>query len=116
MRTRTAMVSAVFVAILVLAASCSKTEPLKMEAPPGSPMASASAAAPAAGGAVADGKALFEQKCGLCHGLGLSTSRTETTAGWTSIVKQMQGKKSGWISDDEAAKIVEFLTAEHGRK
>jgi hypothetical protein len=35
---------------------------------------------------------------------------------WASIVKEMQGKKADWISDVEAAKITEFLTAEYGKK
>jgi hypothetical protein len=33
-----------------------------------------------------------------------------------SIVKEMQGKKADWISDADAAKIVEFLASEHGKK
>jgi len=28
----------------------------------------------------------------------------------------MQGKKADWISDAEAAKIVDYLVAEHGKK
>ena len=40
----------------------------------------------------------------------------ETKEKWASIVKEMQGKKADWISDAEAAKIVDYLAAEHGKK
>jgi cytochrome c5 len=116
MRARTAVLCFVSLFLLSLAIGCSKTEAPKQEAPPAAPVAAAPAATPAAGGAVADGKTLFEQKCSVCHELTRATSRTETKEGWTSIVKEMQGKKAGWISDEEAGKIVDFLTAEHGKK
>ncbi|TRZ98440.1 MAG: cytochrome c, partial [Deltaproteobacteria bacterium] len=65
---------------------------------------------------LADGKTLFNSKCSVCHGTDRATSRTETKEQWASTVKEMQGKKAGWISDAEAAKIVDFLAAEHGKK
>lgn len=102
--------------LLSLAVGCSKTEAPKPEAPPAAPAATAPSAAPAEGGAVAEGKTLFEQKCGVCHELARATSRTETKEGWAAIVKDMQGKKAGWISDAEAAKIAEYLSAGYGKK
>ena len=63
-----------------------------------------------------DGKTLFDNKCGVCHGIDRAIVRAETKEKWASIVKEMQGKKADWISDAEAAKIVEFLAAEHGKK
>jgi mono/diheme cytochrome c family protein len=116
MRVRTAVLCVFTFIILTLAIGCSKTEAPKQEAPPAAPAAAAPSATPAAGGAVAEGKALFEQKCGVCHELTRASSRTETKEGWAALVKEMQGKKAGWISDEEAAKIVEFLAAEHGKK
>ncbi len=116
MRNRTAMLCILSLLILSLGVGCSKTEAPKQEAPPAAPAAAAPSDAPAAGGAVADGKALFEQKCSVCHELARAVTRSETKEGWVSVVKEMQGKKAGWISDDEAAKIVAFLTAEHGKK
>jgi len=116
MRARTAVLCVFSLFLLSLAIGCSKSEAPKQEAPPAAPAASAPAATPAAGGAVAEGKTLFEQKCSVCHELTRATSLTETKDGWAAIVKQMQGKKEGWISDDEAAKIVDFLAAEHGKK
>jgi cytochrome c5 len=116
MRARRAVLCVFSVFLFSLTIGCSKTEAPKQEAPPPAPAATAPSAAPAAGGAVADGKALFEQKCSVCHELTRATSRTETKEGWASLVKEMQGKKAGWISDEEAGKIVEFLAAEHGKK
>ena len=66
-------------------------------------LAAAPAAAPAA-----DGKTLFDQKCSVCHALDRATARTESKEKWGSIVKDMQGKKADWISDVDAAKIVEY--------
>jgi mono/diheme cytochrome c family protein len=72
-------------------------------------------AARAAGGAE-EGEALFQQKCGVCHKTRIATSRNETKETWAGIVKTMQGKKDNWISDAQAQKIVEYLSAEHGKK
>jgi mono/diheme cytochrome c family protein len=85
-------------------AGCTKSEPPK-QAPP-SPASSA----------VAEGKTLFEQKCGVCHGLDRSTVRKESREKWRRVVEEMQQRKADWISDAEAEKIVEFLASEHGKK
>jgi mono/diheme cytochrome c family protein len=95
--------------------ACSKQEPPKAEAPAAPPAASAPAPA-AAAPAVVDAKALFEQKCSVCHTTERATTRTETREGWTSLVKKMQAKSPGAISDDDVAKIVDYLAAEHGKK
>jgi mono/diheme cytochrome c family protein len=102
---------AVFGSLVVLLAAalvlgCAKKEEPKPVAPPPAPVAS-----PAV-----EGKALFEVKCSVCHGLDRAAARAETKEKWTEIVKTMQGKKADWITDADAAKIVEFLAAEHGKK
>ena len=106
MRVRSVVPLVLALLALALAAGCSKQEPPKQAAPPAAP------ATPP----LADGKTLFESKCGVCHGLDRATSRTETREKWASIVKEMQGKKAEWISDVEASKIVDYLAAEHGKK
>jgi mono/diheme cytochrome c family protein len=108
MRVRLLVSCVLSVMLLSLAVGCSKKEPPQPAAP------AAPAAAPAA--PAADGRAVFEAKCGVCHPLDRTTVRQETRDTWVSIVKDMQGRKSGWISDAEAAKIIEFLTAEYGKK
>ena len=105
MRVRSVVLCVLSLLVLTLSIGCSKQEPPKPVAP------AAPAAAPAA-----DGKALFESKCGVCHGLDRATVRKETKDRWAAIVKEMQGKKADWISDADAAKIVEFLALSHGKK
>lgn len=63
-----------------------------------------------------DAKGLFETKCIKCHKLEVATSRTETRERWEQIVKDMQGKQPGWISDAEAAQIADYLASAHGSK
>jgi mono/diheme cytochrome c family protein len=105
MRVRSVVLGVLSLLVLSLAFGCSKPEAPKQEAPPAAP-----AAAPAA-----DGKALFEAKCAVCHGLDRATVRKETKDKWASIVKEMQGKKADWISDADAAKIVDFLVSQYGK-
>ena len=109
MRLRSVMLIVVSMMLLAFAIGCAKQEPPKPAAP-----AAPVAAAPAA--PAADGKALFEMKCSVCHGLDRVTARKEKKEKWASIVKEMQGKKAGWISDAEALKIVDSLAAELGKE
>ena len=104
MRVRSVVFCVLSLLVLALAIGCAKQEPPKPAAP----------AAPAAGGA-AEGKALFEQKCAACHGLDRATVRKETKEKWASIVKEMQGKKAGWISDPDGAKIAEYLASQFAK-
>ena len=92
--------------LVALAMGCSRSEPPKKA---DSPAAQAVSAA-------AEGKALFEKKCGLCHGLDRATVRTETRQNWERIVEKMQEMNPDWISETNAAKIAEFLASEHGKK
>jgi mono/diheme cytochrome c family protein len=109
MRVRSVVLSVMCVMLLAFVIGCAKQEPPKPAAP-----AAPAAAAPAA--PAADGKTLFETKCSVCHGVDRATARTETKEKWASLVKEMQGKKADWISDADAAKIVDYLAAEHGKK
>jgi mono/diheme cytochrome c family protein len=95
-----------FLLILLMVAAvsgCAKKEEPKSEAP-----------APAIS-AVEEGQVLFEKMCGVCHTLGRATARSETKEKWESIIKEMQGKKPGFISDAEAEKILAYLSSKHGK-
>lgn len=62
-----------------------------------------------------DPRALFETKCKLCHSLEKATHEKLDRAGWDKMVKDMAAKKAGWISDTEAATIVQYLVTTHGK-
>jgi cytochrome c5 len=112
MRVRSVVLGVVSVMLLAFAVGCSKQEPPA----PAAPAAPAPPAAAAPADPAADGRSVFEAKCSVCHPLDRATVRKETRDKWVSIVKEMQGRKPDWISDAEAVKIVEFLTAEYGKK
>ena len=109
MRVRSVVLSVVSVMLLAFAIGCAKQEPPKPAYP-----TTPAAALPAA--PLADGKSIFESKCSVCHGLDRPKALKETKEKWASIVKEMRGKKADWISDAEAAKIVDYLAAEYGKK
>ena len=109
MHVRSVVLCVLSLLVLSMAIGCAKQEPPKPAAP-----AVPVAAAPAA--PAADGKTLFDQKCSVCHPLDRATARKEMKEKWASILKEMQGKKADWISDADASKIVDYLSAEFGKK
>jgi mono/diheme cytochrome c family protein len=105
MRLRAVWSFLVMLLMVAAVSGCAKKEEPKPVAPAPVPAVSA----------VEEGKALFEQKCGVCHGLDRATARAETKERWMEIIKQMQEKKADWIPDADAAKILEYLSSTHGK-
>lgn len=61
-----------------------------------------------------EGKILVESMCVVCHSLERVISRNETREKWASIIRKMQGKKPGFISDENAEKMLEYLSSVQG--
>lgn len=57
----------------------------------------------------AEAQKLFETRCTRCHTLDRVAKHDPGKEPWAELVKDMQGKKPGWISDQDAAEIVEHL-------
>ncbi len=70
----------------------------------------------AAGCARADdaGKALFEEKCRICHELERPLGQRKSRAGWTTTVTRMKETNGCPITDEQAAKIIDYLTEIRG--
>lgn len=62
-----------------------------------------------------EGKILVEHMCVVCHSLERVQARAETREKWEKIIKDMQGKKPGLFSDEDARKMLEYLAARQGR-
>lgn len=105
MRMRAVLPVLVILLMVAVVSGCAKKEEPK-------PVSSATTASV---GAMEEGKALFEKKCGVCHPLDRATSRTESRERWASIIKEMKEKRTGWISDEDAVMIRDYLTSSHGK-
>ena len=53
---------------------------------------------------------VFSQKCSKCHDTSKATSITMSSAEWGTTVRRMQAKEPGWINDEEANMIIQYLT------
>jgi mono/diheme cytochrome c family protein len=62
----------------------------------------------------AEARKLFETKCTRCHTLDRVAKHDPGEEPWPELVNEMQGKKPGWISDEDAADIVQHLEKTHG--
>jgi hypothetical protein len=61
-----------------------------------------------------DAKALFEKKCSACHSADRPRSLKKTNEEWTKTVMRMK-EKTGNITNDEAAIIIDYLTTAYGK-
>jgi len=78
------------------------------------PTAPAAGGADRAGAGDAEGKALFEAKCSVCHPLSRPLGRNKDRGGWTATVTRMQKVNGCPITDAEAKMIIDYLVAVRG--
>jgi quinoprotein glucose dehydrogenase len=70
---------------------------------------STAAVSPATGSRAAEGKALTEMVCTMCHGLGTVTQNGRTADAWAYVVNEMIGLGAP-IDDDQAQAVVDYLS------
>jgi cytochrome c5 len=63
----------------------------------------------------ADVKALFEQKCSICHGIERPTAKRKDRAGWERTVTRMKNVNGAPITDEQARSIIDYLSRNYGR-
>jgi len=61
-----------------------------------------------------DGKALFESKCGLCHGLDRPKAKKKSEDAWRRTVLRMKDSHGCDITAEEAEQIIIYLAKEYG--
>jgi mono/diheme cytochrome c family protein len=71
-------------------------------------------AAPPEATAGDEGQHLYETKCAQCHTLDRVGKHDPAEEPWPEVVKEMQAKKPGSISDEDAAVIVQHLETTYG--
>ncbi len=58
--------------------------------------------------------ALFETKCGTCHNIDRPKSKRKTSSEWRTTVLRMQRTHRAPITDDEASRIIDYLSTHFG--
>lgn len=59
---------------------------------------------------------LFKAKCSVCHSYEIPLNMKKDRKAWEEVVKLMQSKKPGFISDQDAITIVDFLVLNAGNQ
>jgi len=63
----------------------------------------------------ADGKGLFEAKCGTCHSIDRPKSKIKSKQEWEITVMRMKNVNRSPITDQEAKVIIEYLAWRFGK-
>lgn len=66
--------------------------------------------------AEADVKALYEEKCSMCHDIDRSSSIRMTEAGWRETVERMKNENGCPLTKDEMEAIIKYLVENRGKK
>ena len=67
-----------------------------------------------AGDSAEKGKALFEEKCTLCHAKSRAFLLSMDRGGWANTVERMRKENGSRITDAEAEAIVDYLAKVRG--
>ena len=62
-----------------------------------------------------DAKALFENRCSMCHPIDKPLSMSKSGEEWRQTVMRMKARAGDRISDEEAEIIIKYLTAIRGK-
>jgi hypothetical protein len=60
-------------------------------------------------------RAFLEEKCTVCHSNERILAQRKDRAWWTELVARMKDHAEGWITDDDAARILEYLVQTQGK-
>lgn len=63
-----------------------------------------------------DARALFENKCSICHKTDRATSKKKTPQEWQITVTRMKDVRKAPINDKEAAVITKYLSDNYGKE
>ena len=55
-------------------------------------------------------KKLFEERCGICHGLDRATDQRKTIDEWSRTVRRMRDAYGANLTDEEAKTIINYLS------
>ena len=97
MKSQVIFLSLAVVLVLLIVAACAPA---------------AATTAPAAGDG--DGKALLQERCTVCHGLGMVTRDRFNAAGWKLVVDDMIGRGAN-LSPSEETILIDYLTKTYGK-
>lgn len=59
-------------------------------------------------------KALFEQKCSVCHSIDRPKSKKKSKEGWGATVTRMKNINRAPVTEEEAQMIINFLAQHYG--
>jgi len=77
------------------------------------PASSASPVPAASDGGAMKGKQVFQQICGACHDLAVSTGQVKSREDWQATVSRMANDGAA-LTDEEVAEVVAYLARNYG--
>ncbi len=109
----------IVVLMLTAALGCARRQPAPEAVPAVAPPDTGESGQPAdteATSSDSEGQTLYESKCSRCHTLDRVAEHDPGREPWSKLVKEMQGRKSGWISNEDASVIVQHLEKTYGTR